>query len=133
MQHAKRCIFGIAGFDAHAAHAAPLRGRRDADQHDRTALAPELIGGDDYATFCANADEEERRRTAATIWRFMFRSLFKHGILYADPHPGNYRFLGAGKVAFRMQPGGATTLTGRKLPSLCGISGEMAALTAKLV
>ena len=46
-----------------------------------------------------------RRRKSATpraptIWRFMFRSLFEHGVLYADPHPGNYRFLGGGKVAF---------------------------------
>ena len=30
----------------------------------------------------------------------MFRSLYKYGYLYADPHPGNYRFLGGGKVAF---------------------------------
>jgi hypothetical protein len=30
----------------------------------------------------------------------MFRALFKHGILYADPHPGNYRFLGGGRVGF---------------------------------
>src|SRR5205823_6572252 len=35
-----------------------------------------------------------------TIWRFMFRALYKHGLLYADPHPGNYRFLGGGRVAF---------------------------------
>jgi hypothetical protein len=30
----------------------------------------------------------------------MFRSLLKHGYLYADPHPGNYRFLDDGRVAF---------------------------------
>jgi hypothetical protein len=30
----------------------------------------------------------------------MFRALWKHGLLYADPHPGNYRFLGGGRVAF---------------------------------
>jgi len=28
------------------------------------------------------------------------RSLLRDSVLYADPHPGNYRFLGAGKVAF---------------------------------
>lgn len=66
----------------------------------KRVLTAELIGGDDYATFCANASQEERNKTSATIWRFMFRSLFKHGVLYADPHPGNYRFLGDGKVAF---------------------------------
>lgn len=66
----------------------------------KRVLTAELIGGVDYATFCANATQEERNATSATIWRFMFRALFKHGVLYADPHPGNYRFLGGGKVAF---------------------------------
>jgi predicted unusual protein kinase regulating ubiquinone biosynthesis (AarF/ABC1/UbiB family) len=60
----------------------------------------EMIGGVDYATFCKEASPEDRNKTSATIWRFMFRALFRHGILYADPHPGNYRFLGDGKVAF---------------------------------
>jgi predicted unusual protein kinase regulating ubiquinone biosynthesis (AarF/ABC1/UbiB family) len=66
----------------------------------RRVITAELIGGVDYATFCADASPEERNATSATIWRFMFRALFRHGILYADPHPGNYRFLGGGKVAF---------------------------------
>jgi hypothetical protein len=30
----------------------------------------------------------------------MFRSLLEYGYLYADPHPGNYRFLEDGRVAF---------------------------------
>jgi len=66
----------------------------------RRVLTTELVGGVDYATFCATASPEDRNRASATIWRFMFRALFKHGWLYADPHPGNYRFLGGGKVAF---------------------------------
>lgn len=66
----------------------------------RRVLTCELIGGVDYATFCKEASQEERNATSATMWRFMFRALFKHGWLYADPHPGNYRFLGNGRVAF---------------------------------
>ncbi len=66
----------------------------------RRVLTLELIGGTDYATFCKEASQEDRNASSETIWRFMFRSLFKHGILYADPHPGNYRFLGGGRVAF---------------------------------
>jgi len=66
----------------------------------RRVLSCEMIGGEDYASFCARASTEERNATSATIWRFMFRSLFVHGWLYADPHPGNYRFLGGGRVAF---------------------------------
>jgi predicted unusual protein kinase regulating ubiquinone biosynthesis (AarF/ABC1/UbiB family) len=66
----------------------------------RRVLTCELIGGEDYASFCARASREERNAASATIWRFMFRSLFAHGWLYADPHPGNYRFLGGGRIAF---------------------------------
>ena len=66
----------------------------------RRVLTTDLIGGEDYATFAARASQDERNLAGATIWRFMFRSLFDHGLLYADPHPGNYRFLGGGRVAF---------------------------------
>jgi predicted unusual protein kinase regulating ubiquinone biosynthesis (AarF/ABC1/UbiB family) len=66
----------------------------------RRVLTAELIGGEDYATFVKRASQEERNAASATIWRFMFRALFRHGWLYADPHPGNYRFLGGGKIAF---------------------------------
>ncbi len=66
----------------------------------RRVLTTELIGGEDYAAFCARASADERNAASATIWRFMFRALFVHGWLYADPHPGNYRFLGGGRIAF---------------------------------
>ncbi|MBX3186437.1 MAG: AarF/ABC1/UbiB kinase family protein [Labilithrix sp.] len=66
----------------------------------KRVLTCELVGGEDYATFCGRASHEERVAASATIWRFMFRSLFRHGWLYADPHPGNYRFLGGGRIAF---------------------------------
>lgn len=66
----------------------------------RRVLTTELQGGTDYATFCKNASQPDKDAAGATIGRFMFRALFKHGYLYADPHPGNYRFLGGGRVAF---------------------------------
>ncbi|WP_394823754.1 ABC1 kinase family protein [Pendulispora albinea] len=66
----------------------------------RRVLTCEMIDGADYATFCEKATQEERSAAGRTIWRFMFRSLYERGVLYADPHPGNYRFLGGGKVAF---------------------------------
>jgi predicted unusual protein kinase regulating ubiquinone biosynthesis (AarF/ABC1/UbiB family) len=65
----------------------------------RRVLTSELIGGEDYASFAARASQAERNAAGETIWRFMFRALFVHGLLYADPHPGNYRFLGGGRVA----------------------------------
>ncbi len=66
----------------------------------RRVLTLELIGGQDYATFVKTASQEEKNAAGATIFRFMFRPLHVHGLMYADPHPGNYRFLGGGKVGF---------------------------------
>src|SRR5580698_2328607 len=66
----------------------------------RRVLTCELMDGVDYATFCENASREDKDAAGQTIWRFMFRALFRHGRLYADPHPGNYRFLGGARVAF---------------------------------
>jgi predicted unusual protein kinase regulating ubiquinone biosynthesis (AarF/ABC1/UbiB family) len=66
----------------------------------RRVLTAELIGGIGYSEFIESATQEQRDRVGLTIWRFMFRSLLKHGYLYADPHPGNYRFLEDGRVAF---------------------------------
>ncbi len=66
----------------------------------RRVLTLDLIGGRDYQKFVKEAPAEEKNAAAHTIWRFMMRSLWKHGVLYADPHPGNYRFLGGAKVAF---------------------------------
>jgi predicted unusual protein kinase regulating ubiquinone biosynthesis (AarF/ABC1/UbiB family) len=63
-------------------------------------LTAELIGGQTYKEFCETASQEERNQAGITIWQFMFRSMLRYGILYADPHPGNYRFLGQGRVAF---------------------------------
>ena len=66
----------------------------------KRVLTLELIGGIDYASFCAQASQEDRNAAGETLARFMFRALYRHGLLYADPHPGNYRFLGGGRVAF---------------------------------
>ncbi len=66
----------------------------------RRMITLEYISGLDYATFCAQASDEEKSKAGQTIWRFMFRAIFCHGLLYADPHPGNYLFLGNGRVAF---------------------------------
>jgi len=66
----------------------------------RRVLTAELIGGQTYQDFCNTASQEERSSAGLTIWQFMFRSMLRYGILYADPHPGNYRFLGQGRVAF---------------------------------
>ncbi len=66
----------------------------------KRVLTAEMMYGVGYEEFCETASQEARNRSGLTIWRFMFRSLLKYGYLYADPHPGNYRFLDDGRVAF---------------------------------
>jgi predicted unusual protein kinase regulating ubiquinone biosynthesis (AarF/ABC1/UbiB family) len=66
----------------------------------RRVLTLERIGGIGYQEFCETASQEDRNRAGKTIWRFTLRSMLKYGMLYADPHPGNYRFLPDGRVAF---------------------------------
>jgi predicted unusual protein kinase regulating ubiquinone biosynthesis (AarF/ABC1/UbiB family) len=66
----------------------------------RRVITLELVHGQSYADFCKTASQEEKNRAGMTIWRFTFRSMLRYGMLYADPHPGNYRFLPDGRVAF---------------------------------
>lgn len=66
----------------------------------RRVLTTDLLGGVSYAEFCEQASQDQRNAAGVAIWTFTFRSLLKHGYLYADPHPGNYRFLEDGRVAF---------------------------------
>jgi predicted unusual protein kinase regulating ubiquinone biosynthesis (AarF/ABC1/UbiB family) len=66
----------------------------------RRVLTTEYLAGRNYETFCREASQPERDRAGVTIWTFMFRSLLRYGVMYADPHPGNYRFLDDGRVGF---------------------------------
>jgi predicted unusual protein kinase regulating ubiquinone biosynthesis (AarF/ABC1/UbiB family) len=66
----------------------------------KRVLTTELLGGQSYSDFVSSASQEDRNAAGVTIWRFTFKSLMQHGHLYADPHPGNYRFLGGGKIGF---------------------------------
>ncbi len=66
----------------------------------KRVLTTELLEGKTYQEFVESASQEDRDAAGRTIWTFMFRSLLRYGLLYADPHPGNYRFLGQGRVGF---------------------------------
>lgn len=43
---------------------------------------------------------EERAAWCQTLWRFVYKGTVMGGIFNADPHPGNYFFMPAGRVAF---------------------------------
>jgi predicted unusual protein kinase regulating ubiquinone biosynthesis (AarF/ABC1/UbiB family) len=66
----------------------------------RRVLTTDFADGQSYAEFCQSASQEARNRAGEAIWRFTFRSMLRYGVLYADPHPGNYRFLPDGRVNF---------------------------------
>ncbi len=59
----------------------------------KRVIVTEFLDGIDYQTFTQTAPWSQRHVATKTIWKFMFRSLYEWGTLYADPHPGNYRFI----------------------------------------
>ncbi len=71
-------------------------------RHDLTrprVLVTELAAGLRFADFL-HEDQEERDLAGETIFRFVFRSLYKLQCFNGDPHPGNYLFDGDGRVTF---------------------------------
>jgi predicted unusual protein kinase regulating ubiquinone biosynthesis (AarF/ABC1/UbiB family) len=62
-------------------------------------LTSELVDGhswDELLTW----DQDQRDMAAETIFRFVFRSLYRMQAFNGDPHPGNYLFHGDGRVTF---------------------------------
>lgn len=55
-------------------------------------LTTELSRGMPFYDFVEQADRDTRSRMAARLFEAAFTSIFAHGALNADPHPGNYLF-----------------------------------------
>jgi predicted unusual protein kinase regulating ubiquinone biosynthesis (AarF/ABC1/UbiB family) len=66
----------------------------------RRVITTDLLGGAGYSDFCRDAPQERKNDAGVALWTFTFRALLRHGYLYADPHPGNYRFFDDGTVGF---------------------------------
>ncbi len=62
-------------------------------------LTSEFITGQTFKEIC-QASQTERDWAGETLFRFVFRSLYQMNLFNGDPHPGNYIFLGNGRVAF---------------------------------
>ena len=62
-------------------------------------ITSELDGGARFSELLAWS-QEERNLAAETIYRFVFRSLYRMHAFNGDPHPGNYLFHGDGRVTF---------------------------------
>lgn len=103
----------------------------------RRVLTTEYLDGQTYQAFCDEAPQEERDAAGVTVWSFMFRSLFRYGMLYADPHPGNYRFLGGGRVGFLdfgcIKPLPPHLVAGMKRYMLAALDGNWAEFDRALV
>jgi predicted unusual protein kinase regulating ubiquinone biosynthesis (AarF/ABC1/UbiB family) len=62
-------------------------------------LTSELVNGhtwDELLTW----DQHQQNLAGETIFRFVFRSLYRMRAFNGDPHPGNYLFHGDGRVTF---------------------------------
>ena len=62
-------------------------------------LTMDYIEGRNYPEFKASATQAEKNRAALIMWEFTSISINRHGLYNADPHPGNYLFVGD-KVCF---------------------------------
>jgi predicted unusual protein kinase regulating ubiquinone biosynthesis (AarF/ABC1/UbiB family) len=62
-------------------------------------LTSELVDGFGWAELLTR-DARERDLAGETIFRFVFRSLYRMHAFNGDPHPGNYLFHGDGRVTF---------------------------------
>jgi predicted unusual protein kinase regulating ubiquinone biosynthesis (AarF/ABC1/UbiB family) len=65
----------------------------------KRVLTTELARGESLEAAAARS-EEERRRYAEGLWRFVFKGNLVLGMFNADPHPGNYLFAENGVITF---------------------------------
>ena len=65
----------------------------------RRVLTTELATGARFVEL-ETWDQEERDLAAETIFRFVYRSLYRLKAFNGDPHPGNYLFRPGGRVTF---------------------------------
>ncbi len=78
----------------------------------------------------------DRDRFAEIVFRFFFGSLYRHGHFSGDPHPGNFKLMDDGRVAFL--DFGMTKKLGRKYPDAktealrLGMAADAAGLHAQL-
>lgn len=71
------------------------------EDSSRRVLTTELHWGRTFYQWLAeNPDEEARRRTMVTFYRFYLGSLYLDGLFNCDPHPGNYLFRDDGRIVF---------------------------------
>jgi predicted unusual protein kinase regulating ubiquinone biosynthesis (AarF/ABC1/UbiB family) len=63
-------------------------------------LTTELVDGARFDEVVRSWSQEEKDLAGETIYRFVFRSLYRIHAFNGDPHPGNYLFHPGGRVTF---------------------------------
>jgi predicted unusual protein kinase regulating ubiquinone biosynthesis (AarF/ABC1/UbiB family) len=71
----------------------------DRDLSTARVLTTELVAGASMAE-ARTWPARERDLAGETIYRFAVGSIYRHQLFNGDPHPGNYRFHGDGRVTF---------------------------------
>jgi len=63
-----------------------------------TVLVTEWLDGTPLSTIIADGSTEQRDAAGERYLRFLFSGPARAGLLHADPHPGNYRIVGDGRL-----------------------------------
>jgi predicted unusual protein kinase regulating ubiquinone biosynthesis (AarF/ABC1/UbiB family) len=63
----------------------------------RRVLTSEFLHAQEWKEMLQIAPKDLKQRYSETLFRFVFTSLFQHGIFNGDPHPGNYLFYPVGQ------------------------------------
>src|SRR5215472_7410438 len=82
----------------------------DAYAHDPDFLVPPVVAASDHvlvsewmdgvplSKIISDGSQDQRDRAGLLLVRFLFSSPARTGLLHADPHPGNFRLLGDGRL-----------------------------------
>jgi predicted unusual protein kinase regulating ubiquinone biosynthesis (AarF/ABC1/UbiB family) len=70
------------------------------ERSTQRVLTTEWVDGRSWADFVESADRPARQRAGEILFRFAEGSIHRLGMFNGDPHPGNYRFLSDGRIAF---------------------------------
>jgi predicted unusual protein kinase regulating ubiquinone biosynthesis (AarF/ABC1/UbiB family) len=87
----------------------------------RHVLVSDWMDGTPLSRIISDGTQEQRNRAGVLLTRFLFSGPARAGLLHADPHPGNFRLLGDGRLgvldfgAVDHLPGGLPPFFGRLL------------------
>lgn len=87
-------------------------------------LISEWVDGIPLTRVIESGAQEERDRVGILVLRFVMSSFARTGLLYTDPHPGNFRVMRDGRIG--VVDYGACSAIPREFPAVVGDIGEAA-------